>query len=208
MGFNKHASSLIAFLLVSVFAPPALAGPRKGNGTGDGTAFFNRSFQVAFVGRVSNNPLDGDRFVEIVEGGAESLQIPVPGVIIGRFSEEFDFNTIVEPPGAPESDLQISTRGRLMTRLGSLSWEATMRIVFLDANDPDGIEAATYTEHGTITGGTGIYKGATGTVEVAGYLEGCDLGEDHCAWSWSVTPDFPSRGRRFDSNYILRGNIQ
>ena len=77
----------------------------------------------------------------------------------------------------------------------------------IDVGDPDRIESAMVTERGTITGGTGIYVGATGTVEIAGFLEACNLGEDFCSSSWAVTPDLPDRGRRFDFNYILRGEI-
>jgi len=202
MSFRKSISFTAAFLLVSSFSLPAFAGGKAGK------RFLEKTFQVAFVGRASNNSLDEERLVEVIEGGAESLQIPVPGVTVGEFLEELDFNTIVSPPGAPETDLEIATRGTFTTALGSLSWEARMLIVFLDVGDPDGIESATIAERGTITGGTGIYKGATGSIEIAGSLSGCNLGEDFCSWSWSVTPDLPNRGRRFDFNYILRGEYR
>jgi hypothetical protein len=201
MTFNKKVSFTVASFLVCVFASPAYsAGLRKGN------PHLSGSFQVAFVSRVTSNVLDEARFVEVTEGDAESLQIPVPGVIIGQYVEEIDFNTITEPPDAPAPALEIATRGTLTTKFGSLSWEASLLIVFLDFADK--IEAAMITQRGTITGGTGIYKNATGTIEIAGYLEDCDLEEDYCAPSWSVTPYFPDRGRRFDFNYILRGEYK
>jgi hypothetical protein len=204
MTIKRTSLYVSVFLLMCVFTLPALAESRRGKGHGS----FKGPFQVAFVSRITSNILDEVRFVEITEGDAESLQIPVPGVIIGQYVEEIDFNTITEPPGAPATDLEIATRGTLTTRFGSLSWEATLLIVFLDIGDPDGIEAATITQRGAITGGTGIYKRATGTIEIAGYLEGCNLGEDYCSPSWSVTPDLPDRGRRFDFNYILRGEFK
>jgi hypothetical protein len=200
MTFKKSVSFAIAFLLVSVFTLPAFAGTRKGKGP------FKGEFQVAFVSRITNNVLNEDGTVEITEGDAESLQIPVPGVIIGQYVEEIDFTTITEPPDAPAPAFKFATRGTLTTRFGSLSWEASLLIVFLDFADK--IEAAMITQRGTITGGTGIYKHATGTIEIAGYLEDCNLEEDYCAPSWSVTPYFPDRGRRFDFNYILRGEYR
>jgi hypothetical protein len=202
MTFKKSVSFVAVFLLVSVFTLPAFAGTRKGKGA------FKGEFQVAFVGRATTNILNEAGTIEITEGDAESLQIPVPGVIIGQYVEEIDFNTITEPPGAPVTDLEIATSGTLKTRQGSLSWQATLLIVFLDVQDPDGIESATVTQHGTITGGTGIYKRATGTIEIAGFLSGCNLGEDHCTPSWAVPPDASDRGRRFDFNYILRGEYR
>ena len=201
--FRTPVVLLILFLGLT-FASPLTAGRERGQGKGKPSG----PFQVVFVTRTTNNTINDLGTIESLESDAESLQAAVPGKIIGEVVTELDFETIVPIEGTlPVFGFLIDTQGTLTTNRGSVSWETLITIIFFDAGDPDGIFPALTSERGIITGGTGIYEGATGTVEVEGFLAGCQLVDEFCSPSYQVTPLIPDRGRRFDFNFILRGEF-
>ena len=198
--FRTPVVLLILFLGLT-FASPLTAGRGKGKAKGKPSG----PFQVAFVTRTINNTINDLGTIESLESDAESLQARVPGKIIGEVVTELDFDTIVPIASTSGFGVLIDSQGTLTTNRGSVSWETLITIIFFDAGDPDGIFPALTSERGIITGGTGIYEGATGTVEVEGFLEGCQLVDEFCSPSYQVTPLIPDRGRRFDFNFIFRG---
>ena len=198
--FRTPVVLLILFLGLTL-ASPLTAGRGKVKGKPSGP------FQVAFVTRTTNNTINDLGTIESLESDAESLQAEVPGKIIGEVVTELDFTTIVPIEGTLPFGALIDTQGTLTTNKGSVSWETVITIIFFDAGDPDGILPALTSERGIITGGTGIFEGATGTVEAEGFLEGCQLVDEFCSPSYQVTPFIPDRGRRFDFNFILRGEF-
>ena len=207
--FTRNKSFRMPVVLLILFLGLTFASPLTARKGGRAKGKPSGPFQVAFVTRTINNTINDGGTIESLESDAESLQARVPGRIIGEVVTELDFETIVPMEGTlPVFGFLIDTQGTLTTNRGSVSWETVITIIFFDEGDPDGIFPALTSERGIITGGTGIYEGATGTVEAEGSLQGCQLVDEFCSPSYQVTPMFPDRGRRFDFNFILRGEFR
>ncbi len=202
---GKKCFPALVFLLTLVlslsFVSPLVAGKGKGKGKPSGP------FQLAFVTRTTNNGINDLGTIESLESDAGRLQAEAPGAIIGEVLEELDFATIVFIPGVSPFGAWIDTQGTLTTAKGTISWETVITIIFFDAGDPDGILSFLTSERGIITGGTGIYEGGTGTVEAEGSGGGCYLTDEFCAPSYRATPFNPDRGRRFDFDFVVRGEF-
>jgi hypothetical protein len=153
-------------------------------------------FQVAFVTRLQSVRFSNDSSVLVKAGRAESLQAAVPGVFIGRYREEV---LLSDPETDPANGL-FKIRETLRTPFGSLAWEAV--VVIVDSGTP--FYGALGWSHGTITGGTGLFAGATGTVEITGRNALCDPAvEKFCV----RLEEDPSVGERQDFHFVLRGEI-
>lgn len=154
------------------------------------------NFQVAFVTRLESVSLSDDFTVLFKEGKAESLQASAPGAFIGTYREEV---LLTDPQTDPANGL-FKIRETLTTRFGALTWEAVVLIVATGKPFYGQIGWS----RGTITAGTGVFAGATGTVDIAGRNNLCDpTSEDFCV---PLLND-PTQGQRQDFNFILRGEI-
>jgi hypothetical protein len=153
-------------------------------------------FQLAFSTRLQSVRSSRDASVLLKRGWAESLQAEVPGVFIGRYRERV---LLTDPETDPANGL-FKIRETLATPLGRLDWEAVVWIV--DSGTP--FYGALGWSRGTITGGSGLFAGATGSVEITGRNTSCDpAAEEFCVPS----EDDPSVGQRQDFHVVLRGEV-
>lgn len=190
----SHCLTRAVLVVLTLMLSPNLASPLL--------AQFRRlptlggNFQVAFVTRLESVSLSDDFTVLFKEGKAESLQAPAPGVFIGTYREEV---LLTDPQTDPANGL-FKIRETLNTRFGTLTCEAVALIVATGKPFYGQIGWS----RGTITGGTGVFAGATGTVDIAGRNNLCDPASvDFCV---RLRND-PSQGQRQDFNFILRGEI-
>jgi len=159
-------------------------------------------FQLAFstrlrsVSRRAGPRASRPASVLLKKGWAESLQAEVPGVFIGRYREE----VLLTHPETHAAKGLFKIRETLITPLGRLVWEAVVWIV--DSGTP--FYGTLGWSRGTITGGTELFAGATGTVEITGRNASCDpAAETFCVPS----EDDPRVGEREDFHVVLRGEI-
>lgn len=162
-----------------------------------------RPFQVAFTSRVATDRFQADGS-SLLLGYAESLQAPVPGVVLGDFEEVIGALCVEEvdlpecPAAPPGSCLPICDT--VTTAEGSLTYQALVMVLPGSPNGP----FSTTSIYGKIVGGTGAYAGATGDMTLAGRISVCTSPGDGtgCAMSDGVPEEL---GLRYDCNFILRG---
>jgi len=185
--------ALIAILVLSAsLAPSALAH------WGLRTVRLPGPFQVAYVTRLESVSINSDFSILLKEGRAESLQAPRPGVFIGSYRNEI---LLTDPETDPANGL-FKVRTTLTTRVGTIAMEAVV-LVIQEARPFYGLIGWS---RGTITGGTGVFEGATGSVEIAGRINSCDpAAEDFCVPV--PLPINPDLGQREDFNFVIRGEI-
>jgi len=152
------------------------------------------TFQVAFVTRLQSMHFGPDSSVLVKQGRAESLQATEPGVDLGLYRSRV---LLADPDTDPASG-RFRVREILRTPLGSLAWTAVVVILDLGSENE---EALGWTR-GEITGGTGLFARARGTVVITGRQTACDpSSEEFCA---ALASD-PSLGERQDFHVVLRG---
>jgi hypothetical protein len=150
-------------------------------------------FQMAFVTRLQSVRLSSDSSVLLKAGRAESLQAGVPGVFIGRYRGQI----LLTDPETDPANGRFKVRDTLITPLGRLVWEAV--VLMIDSGMP--FYGTLGWSRGTITGGTGFFAGATGTVEITGRNVACDPAtEDFCV----ALEDDATVGERQDFHFVLR----
>ena len=179
------ASLSIALALVQAPSGPCLAdAPASGE------------FQVAFVTRLQTMHFTPGSNVLVKQGRAESLQATEPGVDLGLYRGSVLFDDQDTDPASG----RFRVRETLRTPLGNLRWTAVVMIL---GPGPASDEALGWSR-GRITGGTGLFTRARGTVVITGRQTACDpASEEHCA---SLAGN-PSLGERQDFHVVLRGQI-
>jgi hypothetical protein len=153
-------------------------------------------FQVAFVTRLQSMHFTPDSSVLIKHGRAESLQATESGVDLGLYRGRV---LLTDPETDPASG-RYRVRETLRTPLGSLTWTA---VVMIRESGSASDEALGWSR-GRITGGSGLFARARGTVVITGRQTACDpTTEEYCA---ALAGD-PGLGERQDFHVILRGQI-
>jgi len=140
------ASWIAALALVPGLSKPCLAeAPESG------------AFQLVFVTRLQAMHFTRDSSVLVKQGRAESLQATEPGVDLGLYRGR----VLLSDPDTDPASGRYRVRETLRTPLGSLTWTAVL--VVLDSGSAS--DEALGWSRGRITGGTGLFARARGTVD-------------------------------------------
>jgi len=194
----RSAVRVALFALVAalgLIGPTVFASSRHAPVKGSPGAPLPRGpFQIAFVTRLESASFNEDFSVYIKAGKAESLQASVPGVPMGSYVERILLTAGETDPARG----RFKVRETLKTDGGTLTWEAIVRVI--DSAEP--LLGEVLWAPGTITKGTGLFKGAAGNVEISGRLAACDPVADSDCVAYA---DDPTTGQRQDVNIVVRG---